>query len=104
MDDYVISCLNMDYFDLDHFAELTSEMHSKYPEMTLKLIVYNAKYLEMRIVVLKPSNSWGGLGLVGAEFGTGIQNSLSVCLKNFKAKGEDASNQRALRSEKSSEV
>lgn len=53
--DFILYALNMDYFDLDHFAELTAEVHSKYPELSLKLVVYNLKFREMRIAILKPS-------------------------------------------------
>ena len=80
-EDFILHCLNLDYFDLDHFAELTSEFHAKYPELSLKLVVYNCRFREMRIAILKPSTSWGGPGLVGAEFGTGIQNDLMQILR-----------------------
>jgi hypothetical protein len=66
--------LNIDYYDVDHFADLVGQLYSKVPEATIKLVVYNIFHEEMRIVVIKPSHTWGG-GLLGVEFGQGIQNN-----------------------------
>jgi GRASP55/65 PDZ-like domain len=69
--DFVLTSLNIEYYDVDHFASLVSELHEKVPGATLKLVVYNILYEEMRIVVIQPSRVWGG-GLLGVEFGSGF--------------------------------
>jgi hypothetical protein len=86
--DFIITSLNIDYYDVDHFANLVGELYSKLPEASIKLVVYNILHEEMRIVVIKPSNSWGG-GLLGVEFGQGLQNNfrdLQTAFNEFRSK------------------
>lgn len=69
--DFVITSLNIEYYDVDHFANLVAQLYEKVPEASIKLVVYNIFHEEMRIVVIKPNNTWGD-GLLGVEFGQGM--------------------------------
>jgi hypothetical protein len=40
----------------------------------LKLVVYNIKRNEVRVTMILPSEKWGGNGMLGCEFGTGIND------------------------------
>jgi len=40
----------------------------------IEIAVYNVESEALKIVKIIPSNNWGGMGLIGCEFGSGIYN------------------------------
>ena len=90
LQDFVITSINLDYYDLDHFAKLTAELAEKVNDPSIKLVVFNAIYEELRIVVLKPSLKWGyGESLLGVEFGSGVMNDFRDILELYRSKRKE---------------
>ena len=86
----------MEYYDLDHFAELTAEICKKVNNPTIKLVVYNAFYEEIRIVVLKPHLKWGYRdSLLGAEFGSGVMNNFRDIIEAYRQNKKENTDQSA---------
>ena len=72
--DFVVTCLDFHYRDLDDFVERIFDKYEENRTMRIKIAVYNSRDEELRIVVVQPNREWDGEGLLGVEFGAGMVN------------------------------
>lgn len=82
--DFIITALNIEYFDLDDFARVVYDLTDTVTDFSVKLVVYDMFHEEMRIVVLKPSRGWPGDGILGVEFGGGMVNDFRHVQQAYK--------------------
>lgn len=73
--DFIIAALDFAYTTIDEFTEQVEELLYKTKYCKLKLIVFNIKYMELRVVSIHPNTPGSGLPMLGAEFATGILNN-----------------------------
>lgn len=66
--DFFLGGQDVFFNDLQDLVNLVMQFVNK----QLPLYVYNAKQDEVRVALLFPNNRWGGRGLLGCEFGTGL--------------------------------
>ncbi len=57
----------------------------------LNIVLFNTKTYQTRKILLKPNRNWGGKGLIGCEFGTGILNCLPQI--NLNLEGDEMNTQ-----------
>ena len=72
--DFVITCLDFHYRDLDDFVERIFDKYEENRQMRIKIVVYNFEDEELRVSVVQPNREWDGEGLLGVEFGAGMVN------------------------------
>lgn len=87
--DFIITSLNIDYYDIDDFAQIVYNLSETVSDFRLKLVVYNMFHEEMRIVVIKPHRDWDGDGLLGVEFGAGLVNDFRRIQTAYKKARDD---------------
>ncbi len=76
-EDFVIYSLTAAYQSLDSFCDQCSRMFGFVK--SIKLVVYNLNYNEVRIVSILPSDQWSqGRSWLGCEFGSGMMDKLQT--------------------------
>lgn len=96
-EDFVIYNLTAPYQGLDSFCDQCSRLFGSVK--SIKLVVYNLNYNEVRVVSILPNDSWSqGRSWLGCEFGAGIMDKLQN-VREAKTKREEEIEQTAERLE-----
>lgn len=87
--DFVLTCVDFDYFDLDDFVSKVEEIANINYTLGIKLVVFNINSMDIRIVTIQRTEFDNEL-LLGIEFGIGALHSLKSILLEVEESIQEA--------------